>query len=509
MQRSRRSLVLSLWLTATGFCIIEQCGVISGTACTASATVRAAMHQNNPVGLARSMAMSHRQYLAADAPEGMPDEDHLPFGISTGVPSMSEMRAGAFASTMESIGYLGRLSNETFGSRKGRILSESDHQVLEEELALLLNQSEALQRQLSSHLIRQRKLASLTVVEENEPGSLLLPLQAVARTAAEEIQGLRRVGSSDIEPRSEDPILVPERDARDDVLATKSIALLDATASVLHEALRTLECTRALRGSPHACSQNGGLAVSSVECVTQAIQADALACKHPMLATMVEQCASMADRGANALPQPCSSQKLASSADAISISGEHNTCLAAGGRSGVRKCRPRTRCRAQHDLTNVGRKLRGSASACGAARENDLDEDESEHEVPRRNFVNTNLDMCQPRVLVSVKSLRGGGSRTAGKTTCWTTGLGYQVSQDMRAGDADGRCGRLFWASPPRRLCWEPSRPEASTRGWASLRLCGGQQVEDVDIADQGTRSIFGQLGTRIGSREERACARH
>jgi hypothetical protein len=425
MQRSRRSLVLSLWLTATGFCIIEQCGVISGTGCTASATVRAAMHQNDPVGPARSMALSLRQYLAADAPERTPDEDHLPFGISTGVPSMSEMRARAFASTMESIGYLGRLSNETFGSRKGRILSESDHQVLEDELALLLNQSEALQRQLSSHLMRQRKLASLTVVEENEPGSMLLPLQAVARTAAEEIQGLRRVGSSDIETRSEDPILVPERDARDDVLATKSIALLDATASVLHEALRTLECTRALRGSPCAWSQNGGLAVSSVECVTQAIQADALACKHPMLATMVEQCASMADRGACALPQPCSSQKLPSSADAISIS-----------------------------------ELGGSAAACGAAREHDVDEEESEHEVSRRNLANTNLDMCKPRVLVPVKSLRGGGARTI-------------------------------------------------RRGWASLRLCGGQQVEDLDIADQGTRSIFGQLGTRIGSQEERASARH
>ena len=81
---------------------------------------------------------------------------------------------------------------ESFGSRAGTLLSDESEQLLGDELGLLLNESDALQRELVSSMHHQRLLTSLSEKERNASGSWLQPLATVTRLAAEEAEGHRR-----------------------------------------------------------------------------------------------------------------------------------------------------------------------------------------------------------------------------------------------------------------------------------------------------------------------------
>lgn len=444
------------------------------------------MPRNDPVGPARGMALSLRQCSAASM-TGTGDEDDLSPNINVGDSSMSEMRARAFASTLDSIAHLGHLTDKAFGCRKGRFMSETDQHALEDELELLLNQSETLHCELSSRFMRQRQLASLSLVEEDEPGSMLLPLQAIARKAVEEIQGLRPVGYSGVQSRGEEPILVPERDTRDDVLAAKSIALLNATASVLHGAIRTLECSRALCAGSYTWLQNESLAASSVECVAKTIEADlnAVARKYPMLAAPKEDCASAKSRHTCAELQPAPSGRLASSAHIKAISGEEGEGVAVvGAGAGAASFPSGRRCRAQHDERKAEHQWAGAALACGAAGAHETDS--SDHHAPRRN----NMAASCLLERASVKSLRGGGAQMAGKIVRWTKDMQWQVGTE--AGHEG--CPRTGLRREAREAQTQPhaAAAAATAAGVGPLRMCGGQQVENVDASDHGTDDEFG-----------------
>ena len=99
------------------------------------------------------------------------------------------------------------MTNETFGTRKGEMLSEPQEDALKSELSWLLNESETLQRDLASHFLQQRILTSLSEKISNSSDSMLSPLETVSRMAAEEAAGLRRAGSTDATPRTNPPHL--------------------------------------------------------------------------------------------------------------------------------------------------------------------------------------------------------------------------------------------------------------------------------------------------------------
>ena len=209
----------------------------------------------------------------------------------------------------------GKLTNETFGTRKGEMLSEPQEDALKSELSWLLNESETLQRDLASHLLQQRILTSLSEKISNSSDSMLFPLETVSRMAAEEAAGLRRAGSTDATPRTNPPILVSERDARDDVLALKSVALLDTAATALHEALRTLKSTRALRTALDSSTEGDTLLTASAEQMAAALEADSQPAvfagqegRRPLLKTLVAHVAAIQARDPEAVWQELSSK---------------------------------------------------------------------------------------------------------------------------------------------------------------------------------------------------------
>jgi hypothetical protein len=197
------------------------------------------------------------------------------------------------------------------------MLSEPQEDALKSELSWLLNESETLQRDLASHLLQQRILTSLSEKISNSSDSMLFPLETVSRMAAEEAAGLRRAGSgsADATPRTNPPILVSERDARDDVLALKSVALLDTAATALHEALRTLKSTRALRTALDSSTEGDTLLTASAEQMAAALEADSQPAvfagqegRRPLLKTLVAHVAAIQARDPEAVWQELSSK---------------------------------------------------------------------------------------------------------------------------------------------------------------------------------------------------------
>ena len=271
-----------------------------------------------------------------------------------GLPSTSEMD-GAVATTLSMIDHLGVLADESFGSRAGTLLSDESEQLLGDELGLLLNESDALQRELVSSMHHQRLLTSLSEKERNTSGSWLQPLATVTRLAAEEAEGHRRAGTAETGPREPPPILVPERDVRDDVLALKSVLLLDTAASALHEALRTLHSTRALRTPVEDAElgEGGTLLTTSARQMSEMLEADAqpamcagLPGRRPMLAALVEEAAEREGMTPAALRTQMASQgardpdplRLDAAIDGLIRDRESTVCGMAGACEGESAC---------------------------------------------------------------------------------------------------------------------------------------------------------------------------
>ena len=369
-----------LVLGMVGF-IVQQCGVDGSGA--------AAVPQS--MGIAATLRMQHPQQQE---------------GELSGANSVHGDTASAIAAmidqTLEMVGNIGQVTNETFGSRTGQLLSEFGEQALESEISRLLNESETLERDLVSHFMHQRDLTALSEKESNTPGSLLLPLKTVARVAAEETGGSRRAGSADAALRSHDPILVPERDARDDVLALRSVALLDYAATALHEALRTLKSTRALRTALDLSFEDKTLQADGAEQIAEILEADCQPAeragqegRRPLLATLVHHFAAIQGRDPEALWHDIS-REVACNPNPLQLDLDQQNAYAPAHTASPRDSQePRVEA---HEMQRYS-----TAVAAASSKVHVEVEEESEHEAPRRKTFHA------MHAGFGISSLRGGG----------------------------------------------------------------------------------------------------
>jgi len=289
-----QSAVLLLVLGVMGCGSVQQCGVALGSGAAAPPGGRGRLD----CGPAASLRQ--RSPAAAGPAARLAQE---PAASASGLTGAAEaaMRASALSSTLGLIEHIQHVANETFGNRTGQALTADAELAFEGDLRRLLNESETLQRELASRFLRQRHRTMLSEKTSNASDSLLRPLETMMRMAQAEVSGARQVGSGDAPAPASNtatlPILAPERHARDDVLAFKAIALLEYAAAALHDALRTLNTTRALRActsQPAEDMASGTLCGASAENVAAALEADAAPAlragdegRRPLLATLV------------------------------------------------------------------------------------------------------------------------------------------------------------------------------------------------------------------------------
>jgi hypothetical protein len=320
--------------------------------------------------------------------------------------AVAAMRATALSSTLGSIEHIRHVTNEAFGNRTGQVLSADEEHALNIDLRRLLNESETLQRELISCFMRQRDLASASEKMSNASDSLLRPLETIIRVAQAEVSGDRQVGSGEARPSATQCILAPDRHANDDVLALKSIALLDTAATALHDALRTLNSTRALRSgaSQPADSSPDTMPGASAELVEEVLEADAAPAlraggegRRPLLATLVQHLCAEKGRDPEAVWQHLA--RLTAS--------QARRCPAASDLS--------------HNTLQAQRQRQGEGQ--GEEQEQEEEQGESEHEVPHGAVRTADILLQQVRVAacqdrqpsratapLGATSLRGGGA---------------------------------------------------------------------------------------------------
>lgn len=146
----------------------------------------------------------------------------------------------------------------------GRQLTRDQAACLEKELEALMGENEELQRHVMRRVADDRSLMKMCARERDGDDSLFLPMSTVSDIAADEECGVRRASTAPIHGREpvsersrldgqqgdaveeEEPVLVPHRGARDDVLALKLLSLLDAGADALHEASAVVDASKIL-----------------------------------------------------------------------------------------------------------------------------------------------------------------------------------------------------------------------------------------------------------------------
>ncbi|KAJ1480534.1 hypothetical protein T484DRAFT_1810488 [Baffinella frigidus] len=156
----------------------------------------------------------------------------------------------------------------------GRQLTRDQAACLEKELEALMGENEELQRHVMRRVADDRSLMKMCARERDGDDSLFLPMSTVSDIAADEECGVRRASTAPIHGREpvsersrldgqqgdaveeEEPVLVPHRGARDDVLALKLLSLLDAGADALHEASAVVDASKIL---PAKADGNAGV----------------------------------------------------------------------------------------------------------------------------------------------------------------------------------------------------------------------------------------------------------
>jgi len=200
---------------------------------------------------------------------------HVPRGSVSVSLHAGEEAAGGESAAGSLLASLHSLAAESLDS-EGCLLSDAAVQDLASEIKTLIGDNEALQRAVMRRMTQDRATMMMCAREQDGEESLLLPLDTVIRTAEEECNGERRNSAAPIYAGShaserparagvagnmapeKEPPFVPHRRARDDILSAKLLALLDAGASVLHEAAAVSNATQQLQDAVSSAADATG-----------------------------------------------------------------------------------------------------------------------------------------------------------------------------------------------------------------------------------------------------------